>query len=311
MTALWAMLCAMAVVGGIIGVVAGAVGTTQPAPASGLQRWRAARQGLGTTSDQRVRRRARYVVAALLGVVVWMASGVFVAAALVATAVAGVPWLLMPTKSTTTQIGQREALGEWCQRLANSLNLGMGLEQAMTSTRKNPPVELEEQIIGLADRLQLGWRPEEALREFADELNDATADKVVAALLLSTANRGPGLARALEDMAETVRDEVARRRKAESDRAKSRTSLRWMSFIVLGVIGAGFLVTDYTAPYGTLLGQLVLAGISVSFIGVLAWSRSLAHYRPIPRFLIFDPRSRVRVPPPLASAGEPDLQEAR
>ena len=47
----------------------------------------------------------------------------------------------------------------------------------------------------------VGWRPADALREFADALDDVTADKVVAALILSASDRGPGLAQALEDLA--------------------------------------------------------------------------------------------------------------
>ena len=48
------------------------------------------------------------------------------------------------------------------------------------------------QIVNLSDRLRLGWRPEGALRAFAEELDDVTADKVVAALILSVNDRGPG-----------------------------------------------------------------------------------------------------------------------
>ncbi|MFF4699921.1 type II secretion system F family protein [Streptomyces chattanoogensis] len=282
----------MAVTGGLVGVVIGIVGTTRPPEASLVQRWRA-RQG-PVSSDRRMRRRVRWAGAVLLGTAVWLLSGVFVGAVLAAAAVVGVPWLLSPTTNATVRIGQIEALGEWCQRVANALNLGMGLEQAMSSTRKNPPEELAEQITNLADRMLLGVRPQDALRQFADEVHDVTADKVVAALLLSAANRGPGLARVLEDLAETVREEVAKRRKIESDRAKPRTTVRWMTVITLGVVGAGFLVPHYAAPYGSVLGQLVLAGLSVGFVAVLVWMRSLADHRPIPRFLVADPRSRVR-----------------
>ncbi|MGP4001705.1 type II secretion system F family protein [Streptomyces sp. 8N706] len=302
MTWLLAMVCGMAVVGGLIGLVYGIVGTTEPPRPGPLARWRAARIADKGSADQRARRKARWVASALVAAALWLITGVFVAAALAGLAVVGVPWLLSPTKSAAVRIGQLEALGEWTQRLADVLRLGMGLEQAMITSRKGAPTELEEQIGNLAGRLQAGWRPEDALREFGDELGDVTADKVVASLILSTSDRGPGLAQALEDLAESVREEVAIRRSIEADRAKPRTTVRWMTIITLGVIGAGFLVPGYTAPYGTLLGQLVLALLCAGFVGVLAWMRSLADHRPIPRFLIDDPRSRVRMPAPRVPA---------
>jgi hypothetical protein len=172
----------------------------------------------------------------------------------------------------------------------------------MMTSRKGAPDALAPQIAGLSDRLRLGWRPEEALRAFAAELDDVTADKVTAALILSVNDRGPGLAQALEDLSGTVRDEVARKRSIEADRAKPRTTVRWMTFITLGVIVGGFFVPSYTRPYGTLLGQLVLAFLTAGFVGVLVMMRQLGTFRRIPRFLIADARSTVRLPAPAPAA---------
>lgn len=71
-----------------------------------------------------------------------------------------------------------------------------------------------------------------------------------------------------------------------------------MTIITLGIIGAGFLIPSYTAPYGTLLGQLVLAVLLAGFVGVLAMMRQIADTKSTPRFLIVDPRSAV-APVPL------------
>ncbi|WP_369362630.1 type II secretion system F family protein [Streptomyces sp. CG4] len=302
MTLLFGLLCGMAVVGGLIGVVTGAVGTTAPRRAPLWRRWQALRSGGELGEEARLRRRALTIAAVVVFVVVWLVSGNFVGGALLGTAVVGVPWLINPALIAQERIGQLEALSEWTQRLAGLLRLGMGLEQAMITSRKGAPDELAEQIVNLSDRLRLGWRPETALRTFADELNDVTADKVVAALILSVNDRGPGLAQALEDLAGTVRDEVARKRSIEADRAKPRTTVRWMTIITVGVVVAGFFVPSYTRPYSTLLGQLVLALLTVGFVGVLALMRQLGLFRRIPRFLIADPVSTVRLPAPVADA---------
>ncbi|ALV30742.1 type II secretion system F family protein [Streptomyces sp. CdTB01] len=311
MTLLLGLLCGMAVVGGLVGVVAGVVGTTAPRRAPLLKRWQgwqaALRGSKRQSADARMRQRTLTVGGVVVFVVVWLVSGNFVGGALLGAAVVGVPWLITPAQVAADRIGQLEALSEWTQRLAGLLRLGMGLEQAMITSRQGAPDEIAPQIINLSDRLRLGWRPEGALHAFAEELDDVTADKVTAALILSAGDRGPGLAQALEDLAGTVREEVAKKRAIEADRAKPRTTVRWMTLITVGVVVAGFFVPSYTKPYSTLLGQLVLAFLTAGFIGVLALMRQLGNFRRVPRFLIPDPASTVRLP---ASAPEPEKPAA-
>jgi Flp pilus assembly protein TadB len=282
------------------------VGTTTPRRAPLRQRWQASlRGGKNQSEDARMRRRTLLVAAIVVFIAVWLVSGNFVGGALLGAAVIGVPWLISPAQMAQERIGQLGALSEWTQRLAGLLRLGMGLEQAMITSRQGAPDELAPQIINLSDRLRLGWRPDGALRAFAEELNDVTADKVIAALILSVNDRGPGLAQALEDLSGTVREEVARKRAIEADRAKPRTTVRWMTIITVGVVVAGFFVPSYTKPYSTLLGQLVLAFLTAGFIGVLALMRQLGNFRRIPRFLIPDPASTVRLPAPSPEPEQP------
>ncbi|MFG2691601.1 type II secretion system F family protein [Streptomyces sp. NPDC048405] len=297
MILLWGLLSGMAVTGGLIGVVVGIVGTSAPRPAPWWQRM-LARRGPDQTADIQMRRRALSVSAVGVLAAVWLASGNFVAGILLGAAVIGVPWLVTPGQVAAERIGRLEALSEWTGRLAGLLRLGMGLEQAMITSRQSAPDELAAQIVNLSDRLRLGWRPEDALRALGDELGDVTGDKVVAALILSVNDRGPGLAQALEDLAGTVRDEVAKKRSIEADRAKPRTTVRWMTIITVGIVVAGFFVPSYTAPYSTLLGQLVLAFLTAGFVATLALMRQLGAFRHIPRFLTLDAASTVRLPAP-------------
>ena len=76
--------------------------------------------------------------------------------------------------------------------------------------------------------------------------------------------RGSGLTRVLDGLAETVADEVRMRRQVEADRAKPRTTARAVTLITLVVLALLAFNTDYIAPYGTGLGQLVLALLLVS-----------------------------------------------
>ncbi|MFF3214151.1 type II secretion system F family protein [Streptomyces sp. NPDC002886] len=302
---LW-VLAGLAVAGGLVGLAYGIVGTTAPKGPDLAARLRA---GRGAASrDARMARRTRLTFGAVTGVLVWLLSGVFVAGVLIFLSVVGVPWLLTPTKAATVRIGKLEALGDWTQRLAGTLRLGRGLDEALQISRKGCPEDVAAEVGDLVDRLQVGWRLADALRQFGNALNDVTADKVVAALVLSASDRGPGLAQALDDLAESVHEEVARRRAIEADRAKPRTTMRWMTIITLGVVGAGFLVPSYSAPYGTLLGQLVLGVLSAGFIGVLALMRQIADTKPVPRFLIADPRSAVTPIPLEGAAGHENVE---
>ncbi|MFZ3475758.1 type II secretion system F family protein [Streptomyces sp. 4.24] len=303
------VLSGLALAGGLVGLVKGIVGTTAEKGPGPMARLRAGRAV--ASRDARTGRRTRLAAGAAGGVLLWLVTGVFVAGVMLFLAVLGVPWLLSPTKSATVRIGKLEALGDWTQRLAGTLRLGRGLDEALQISRRGCPDDIAAEVGDLVDRLQVGWRPTDALRQFGDALNDVTADKVVAALVLSAADRGPGLAQALDDLAESVHEEVARRRGIEADRAKPRTTMRWMTIITLGVVGTGFLIPSYTAPYGTLLGQLVLAALCAGFIGVLVMMRQIADTKPVPRFLIADPRSAVAPAPVMDGAGSENAEVAR
>ncbi|SEM83819.1 type II secretion system F family protein [Streptacidiphilus jiangxiensis] len=292
------LLAGLVLAGGLVGFVAGVVGTSAPRTLGPLGRFRSALHGSDQSAAARAQLRARWIVGGVLGLAAWAVTGWMVVGLLLVLLAVGLPWLLSPGKAATIRITELDALAEWTRRLADVLYLGVGLEQAMKDSRRTAPAALERPVGELAARLQSGWRPEDALIGFADHLNDATADKVCAALILRASDRGPGLARNLEDLADSVRDEVRQRREIEADRAKPRTTVRWMTFMTLAIIGAGSFDTAYIEPYGTVLGQLVLTMLIAGFAGVLAWMRQLATFRSTPRFLAADPRSSVTLTAP-------------
>ncbi|MFH9958964.1 type II secretion system F family protein [Streptomyces roseolus] len=295
MGALWWTLCGALLAGGVLAAIVATIGTTAPKTPGRTARLRAAWSGGPAGQREAARRRALLTAAGLTFVVVWFVSGVFVAALLLGAGVIGVPWLLDAGSGGKARIVKLEALAEWTQRLSEILRLGPALGQALVTSRKNPPAALTDEIAELADKIKAGWSPEEALRDFAGRLDDVIADKVCAALILSAVDQGPGLAQVLEDTSAQLREEVATRRKIEADRAKSRTAMRSMTLICVALVLVGFLI-PYTAPYATALGQLVLALLGAAFAAVLWWTRKLASHTPVPRFLVLDPRSRVKQP---------------
>jgi Flp pilus assembly protein TadB len=154
------------------------------------------------------------------------------------------------------------------------------------------PEPIQAEVATLAARLRARWPTSRALLAFADDLDDAAGDLVVAALLLGAELRGPGLARVLTELAGSLTEEVTMRRKVEADRAKPRANARWLLLITVAASGLAALNGDYLAPYGTRVGQLMLAAIAGLIVACLLWMRRLTAPPPSTRFLVDPDRSR-------------------
>lgn len=229
--------------------------------------------------------RWRWASAGTGGLLAWLVTRWPVAGLIVAATILGLPVLLSTSRVASRGIARIEAVEEWTRRLSDILVVGVGLEQAITTSLRSVPEPIRPEVTGLVARLSARWSTESALRAFADDLGDATGDLVVASLILGHRRRGPGLARALTAVADSVAEEVAMRRRVEADRAKPRTTARAVTLITIAVIALGSLNKTYLAPYGTPLGQLVLLGVAGIFIGALAWMRAMTLTAPHPRLL--------------------------
>lgn len=277
--ALMGALAGLVVSGGVLAIIAGlrppaAVPRARPP----VLRWRA-------TGTHDAWDRWRWPAAAAAGLAAWLLSGWPVAGLIAATTTVGLPVLLSTSRVAAKSIARIEAVEEWARRLADILVVGVGLEQAIIASLRSVPEPIRTEVTALAARLSARWPTETALRAFADDLADATGDLAVAALILGHRRRGPGLARALAAVADSVAEEVAMRRRVEADRAKPRATARAVTVITVGVVAVGALNSTYLAPYGTPLGQLVLAGITATFVAALAWMRALTFGRSAPRLL--------------------------
>lgn len=278
MIALLAAAAGFMVTSGLLVVV---VGTRRTVRAPRVRRTRAAVARPHLMSS----RHARAAVAGGLGLLVWAVSGWPVAGAVVTTTILGLPVLLGTGTAAARVIARVEAVEEWTRRVADILVAGVGLEQALTASLATCPSPIRTEVTALCARLSARWTPEQALRGFADDVDDAAADLVTAALVLASRRRGPGLARVLTAVADSVAEDVAVRRKVEAERAKPRATARAVTFITLGVVAVGTLNGTYLAPYGSGIGQVVLAVIAAGFVACLVWMRALTLSAPEPRFL--------------------------
>ncbi|WP_315092736.1 type II secretion system F family protein [uncultured Cellulomonas sp.] len=277
MTPVLAALAGALLVGGLLLVAAGLRRSDPPPPRSKRPRARRPTDGWWA--------RWRWVLALGAGVLAWAVTQWPVAGLVVTAAVVGLPYLLGSAKVAATAIDRVEAIEEWTRRLADVLATGVGLEQGILTSASTCPPPLTGEVGALVARISARWPTEQALRAFADNLNDAAGDFVVASLLLASQRRGPGLSAVLTAVAGSVADEVAVRRKVEAERARPRSTARLVTLITLGAAALLMLNGTYLQPYGDGLGQLVLAAIAAAFASCLLWIRALTLTPPEPRFL--------------------------
>ena len=277
MTALLPALGGALMVAGILGVIVGMI----PSP----ERPAAPRRG-SPVARLRLSRRSRVLLGSglIVGVVVALVSGWLLAIFLVPLAAVGLPFLLSASDGQD-RIARLEAMEEWIRSLSGVLTAGVGLEQALIATLRSAPAQVRPEVSRLVARLRARWATEAALRALADDLDDSTGDLIAANLILGARRRGAGLAAVLESLAESVAADVRARRAIEADRAKPRTTARWVTLITVGVLIVLGLTGDYVAPYRSGLGQLVLALMLAAYGGVLVWMRRMAAGRPLARFI--------------------------
>jgi Flp pilus assembly protein TadB len=230
------------------------------------------------------RTKALLLVGMVGGLLVWLISGWLIAVLVLPAALAGLPALLVSPESKAA-IERVAAMEEWTRGLAGVLTVGVGLEQALIATLKSTPDAIRPEVSTLVARIRGRWDTPAALRAFADDLDDATGDLIASSLLLGAQRRGAGLASVLEGLAQTVADDVRIRRAIEADRAKPRTTARWVTLITIGVLGFFSLNRSYIAPYGSGLGQMVLLLLLSAYVGALLWMRKMAQGAKLPRFL--------------------------
>lgn len=269
--------------------------TSAVAAPSSPSRWQS-----GSAMEQYRRRQQAVLLTTgvAIGAAIWLFSGWLVAILLVPAALTILPGLLR-APDFGASIDRLEAMEEWTRNLAGLLAMGsLGLEQAMLHSAASAPGAIREHVLLLAARLRSAWTTEKALRAFAEDLDDATGDLIAATLILGVRRRGPGLANVLEGLAQTVSEEVQIRRVVETDRAKPRATARALTILTLVVLGVMSFNTEYIAPYGTALGQVLLFTLLSAYAGALLWMRRMSAGVPTPRFLPPSrPRSVVPVTP--------------
>jgi Flp pilus assembly protein TadB len=233
--------------------------------------------------------RAALATAALL--VVGLSTGWPVAAVGAAALAALAPSLLGAKAERARAVAKVEAIATWTEMLRDTVGAGAGLGEAIRAIAAVGPAPLAAPLARLSVRLEHESLPV-ALRDFAEELADPTADLVVAALVLAATEQARRLGDLLGALAEATREQAAMRLRVDASRARTRATAAGVAGIAVAA-AVGFLAFDrpFLHPYDSAQGQVVLALIGACFACAFWMLARMGH---------------VAVPSRLRLATEPD-----
>jgi Flp pilus assembly protein TadB len=229
---------------------------------------------------------SRWAGSVVAGVVVLLLTRWPVAAAGIAALVLAWPALFGATADVRAQIARLEALAAWAESLKDTIAGAIGLEAAIPRSIDVASPLIRAQLVRLTGRLRSRMPIDQALGRFADELDNPSADLIIAALMVNARLRGPGLHQTLDALSRSAREELDMQRRVEAQRRGIRRGAQLVVAItVVFAVGLGALSRQYVAPYGSPTGQLVLAAVIGIFAAGFGWLRALSRADLPDRFL--------------------------
>lgn len=197
------------------------------------------------------------------------------------------PMLFGGLASEKRGMARLEGLAAWTESLRDTIAGAVGLEQAIPATAYAASPAIRPALIRLTDRLRVRTPLPTALQGFADDIDDPSADLIVATLILNARLRGPGLRDVLSSLARSARADLDMRRRIAASRSSTRRSVQIvMGVTVVFVLGLAIFNRSYVEPYSTPIGQVVLVLVIGLFAAGFIWMRRLSEYEMPERFLL-------------------------
>ena len=213
-----------------------------------------------------------------------------IAAVLTAIAVWALPQVMAGARQQRDAQRRVEAVAVWAESLRGTLQAAAGLEQAIAATASTAPEAIRPQVRALADAINAGVRLPDALRAFAQDLDDPDGDRVVAALLLAATGRARNLADQLGALAAAAREQAAARLRVQTEWSTTRTSVKVIIGITLVMaVGQILLNRSFLEAYDTPGGQVMLGLVGAMFGAGFWWLARLSQISRPPRILQVHP----------------------
>lgn len=225
------------------------------------------------------------LVGIIAGVLFWFLTGWVIFIVALPLAILGVP-TIFSDHGEKLQTERLAAIETWTRGLSGLIVTGAPLERAITASLSNAQPAIFPEVSRLVARLEGRWPTADALQEFANDLNDPTGDLVVMNLLLAAKQRGQGLVNALNDLSQTVFEEVRVRREVTTDRSKPRGNARVVTGLTIFLLLAIPLMSTFSEPYKTPIGQIIFAGWLGIIALLLVAMKQMVAPRLVPRMLV-------------------------
>ena len=235
------------------------------------------------------RERVLALVGFAAGLVIALISGWVILVVALPVAMVGVP-RIVSTGNLKRSTDRLQALEDWTRSLAGVLTSGLTLENALHATRRAAPDPIAKEVNMLCSRLRSAMATDVALRAFAKDLDDATADLVSLMLIEASRFQGVALADQLSGVAASVSEDVRARRQIMAAQREPQSTASLMTWIMIGAMGLFSTMGDFIAPYRTPVGQAILAVLLSLFGALLVMMKKIAMPATPPR--IMGPTSR-------------------
>jgi tight adherence protein B len=189
-------------------------------------------------------------------------------------------------RAERARIERLEALVIWTESLRDTVAAHTSLERAIPASTQHAPALIRPALVRLSGQIRVRTPLDAALGSLAVDLDDPSADLVIAALILNVRRRGDQLAEVLSGLALAAREELDMRRKVSAGRAGLRRGVQ----IVVGLTLAFALYLTafsraYVQPYSTPAGQVALAVVVGLFAAGFMWMRQLSVGQVVQPFL--------------------------
>jgi tight adherence protein B len=290
-TGILAITSGLLIIAGLLGILSGLQRRTPRASSrrgeSAAQLWaRITRR----PTDRRGRRRdVTLLLSVIIGCIAATLSGWLISVVVLPILAIGLPYLLVLPKAHDVEL--LEALDRWVRSLAATLATGKSITDAIRISRRTAPPLIADEISLLVTRLNNRWETRDALMRFANALDSADADAVVAALILASSRGANGASVTLNALADSIQAQLKGRRAIEVERSKPYVVVRQVTVISLSTLVLVFLLSpDFFAPYRTPLGQALLSLLLIMYVGSLLLMRRKAHQPDRPRILLGEHR---------------------
>ena len=263
---LLAALCGILIAGGLLLVVVGLRRSPPESTELSTDLWK---KVVDSSILRAVRRRWWQLALALAaGLVAAAAVGWPLLAVLVPVVAFGLPMVL--SAPSNHDLAVLEALDRWVRTLASLLPTGRSISDAIRVSVGQAPALLAPHLRLLTARLDDRWTTGPALLH----------------LSLAAERGGTGATATLAALADNIQDRLRALREIETERAKPRIVVRQVTVITLVVLGLALLFGgSFFAPYGSPLGQLLLATLVFAYLGALLFLRRLTLPRARQRIL--------------------------